>query len=65
MEEPGLLYDAEGAAHLLSTTPKRVSELRRAGKLAAVLDGRKYQFKHDELCRYMDLLPEYEPGQIP
>ncbi|AFC54993.1 helix-turn-helix domain-containing protein [Mycobacterium paraintracellulare] len=58
-----LLYDAEGAAELLSTTPKRISELRRAGVLGAVLDGKKYKFTADELQRYVDRLPAYEPGQ--
>lgn len=56
-----LLYDAEGAAELLSTTPKRVSELRRAGELCAVLDGKKYKFTADELQRYVNRLPGYEP----
>lgn len=58
-----LLYDAEGAAELLSTTPKRISELRRAGVLGAVLDGKKYKFTADELQRYAEQLPPYEPGQ--
>lgn len=57
-----LLYDAEGAAELLSTTPKRISELRRAGVLGAVLDGKKYKFTADELQRYAERLPAYEPG---
>jgi excisionase family DNA binding protein len=56
-----LLYDADGAAELLSTTPLRISELRRAGKLAAVLDGKKYKFTADELQRYAASLPAYEP----
>jgi hypothetical protein len=57
-----LLYDAAGAAELLSTTPKRISELRRAGKLGAVLDGKKYKFTAGELQRYIGQLPAYEPG---
>jgi hypothetical protein len=57
-----LLYDAEGAAEVLSTTPKRISELRRAGVLGAVLDGKKYKFTADELQRYAQQLPAYEPG---
>lgn len=57
------MYDAEGAAELLSTTPKRVSELRRAGVLGAVLDGKKYKFPLDELERYAASLPAYEPGR--
>lgn len=63
MREPRLLYDAEGAAELLSTTPLRISELRCAGKLGAVLDGKKYKFTADELRRHAEQLPAYEPGQ--
>lgn len=58
-----LLYDAEGAAELLSTTAKRISELRRAGELSAVKDGKKYKFTSSELQRYVDSLSEYEPGR--
>ncbi len=57
-----LLYDAAAAAELLSTTPLRISELRRAGKLGAVLDGKKYKFTADELQRYINQLPAYEPA---
>ncbi|BBY11005.1 hypothetical protein [Mycobacterium marseillense] len=46
-----LLYDADGAAELVSTTPKRISELRRAGVLGAVRDGKKFKFTHEELRR--------------
>jgi excisionase family DNA binding protein len=56
------LYDADGAAELLSTSPRRIHELRRAGKLAAVSDGRKFKFTDDELQRYAESLPSYEPG---
>jgi hypothetical protein len=55
------LYDADGAAELLSTSPRRIHELRRAGKLAAVEDGRVLKFTADELQRYADALPSYEP----
>lgn len=59
-----LLYDADGAAVLLSTTPKRVSELRRAGELPAVKDGKKFKFRRDDLLAYVDRLPTFEPGQV-
>jgi excisionase family DNA binding protein len=57
-----VLYDTDAAAELLSTSPRRIHELRRAGKLAAVADGRKFKFAADELQRYADSLPSYEPG---
>lgn len=58
-----LLYDAEAAAEMLSTTPKRVSELRRAGVLVAVKDGKKFKFRGDDLQAYVDRLRAYEPGR--
>ncbi|OCB57674.1 hypothetical protein A5677_17065 [Mycobacterium malmoense] len=58
-----LLYDTPSAAKLLDTTERRIHELRRAGVLAAVMDGRKYKFTADELQRYVERLPVYEPGQ--
>jgi excisionase family DNA binding protein len=57
-----VLYDTDAAAELLSTSPRRIHELRRAGKLAAVSDGRKFKFAVDELQRYAASLPSYEPG---
>jgi excisionase family DNA binding protein len=57
-----VLYDTDAAAELLSTSPRRIHELRRAGKLAAVSDGRKFKFAADELQRYAASLPSYEPG---
>jgi excisionase family DNA binding protein len=60
---PGkLLYDHDDAAELLAMTPRRVHELRRAGQLAAVQDGRKFKFTRDELERYVAALPSYEPA---
>lgn len=57
-----LLYDTATAADLLSKTERQIHELRRAGLLGAVLDGRKYKFTHDELQRYANSLPSYEPA---
>jgi excisionase family DNA binding protein len=56
-----LLFDHDGAAELLSTTARRIHELRRAGKIAAVHDGRQLKFTRDELERYVAGLPEFEP----
>ena len=57
-----LLYDAEGAAELLSTTKTRVHDLRRAGALVAVQDGRQFKFRLDDLQAYIDQLATFEPG---
>lgn len=56
-----LLYDAEAAAAMLSTSTYRIGELRRAGELIAVQDGRECKFTHAELQRYVDQLPTSEP----
>lgn len=63
MAPPKLLYDAPGAAEMLSTSTRRIHELRRAGVLAAVRDGRVFKFTAEELRRYIDTLPCYEPGR--
>ena len=49
-----LLYDRDAAAEALSTSPRRIDELRRAGLLLAVQDGRSWKFRHDDLQRYID-----------
>lgn len=58
-----MLYDAEAAAELLSTTPIRIAELRRGGQLIAVKDGKKFKFRRDDLQAYVDGLATYEPGR--
>lgn len=63
MTAPRLLYDAPAAAEMLSTSERRIHELRRAGRLAAVKDGRQLKFFHDELERYINSLNAYEPGR--
>jgi len=60
-EQERLLYDAVAAAVLLSTTPRRISELRRAGELIAVQDGRTYKFRRDDLEHYVASPRTYEP----
>lgn len=62
MSAAKLLYDAPDAAALLSKTERQIHELRRAGVLAAVKDGRKYKFELSELQRYVQSLPSYEPA---
>lgn len=56
-----LLFNADAAAELLSTTKRRVHELRRCGQLTAVLDGREMKFTYTELQRYADSLQAFEP----
>lgn len=56
-----LLYDKTAAAEMLSTSERRIDELRRAGTLTAVADGREFKFTAVELQRYADSLAEYEP----
>lgn len=51
-----ILYDKSGAAEILSMSEDRVDRLRRAGKLIAVLDGREYKYRADDLQRYADSL---------
>lgn len=57
-----LLYDAAGAAELLSTSKSRIHELRRAGVIVAVKDGHEFKFTADDLHAYVESLPSYEPG---
>lgn len=56
-----LLYDANGAAEMLSTTPRRIHDMRRAGILVAVKEGRTYKFRRDDLQAYVDSLDTFEP----
>ena len=60
---PRLLYDRNAAAEALSTSERRIDELRRAGVLTGVRDGREWKYTEDNLRRYIESLPEYEPGR--
>ena len=60
MSETGL-FDKFGAAEYLSTSERRVDELRRAGDLAAVRDGREYKYNREDLDAYRLALPAWEP----
>ena len=51
-----ILYDKSSAAEVLSTSERRVDELRRAGKLLAVQDGREWKYRADDLQAYADSL---------
>lgn len=51
------LWDREQAAEFLSTSARRVDELRRAGVLRAVRDGREFKFTSVALAEYIDGLP--------
>ncbi|UXA12394.1 helix-turn-helix domain-containing protein [Mycobacterium sp. SMC-8] len=57
-----MLYDRRSAAETLSTSERRIDELRRAGKLPSVRDGRQYKYRHDDLQRYVDSLATFETG---
>lgn len=54
---PRNLFDRAQAAEFLSTSSRRVDELRRAGVLRAVRDGREYKFTSAALTEYIDSLP--------
>lgn len=47
------LLSKEGAATYLATSTRRVDELRRAGQLLAVLDGREFKYLAADLDTYI------------
>lgn len=55
-----VLYDRNGAAEQLSTSARRVDDLRRARLLLAVRDGREWKYTAVELRRYAESLPSSE-----
>lgn len=55
------LYDKQSAADYLSTSERRVDELRRSGELVAVQDGREFKYRRADLDEYCGALPEFEP----
>jgi excisionase family DNA binding protein len=57
------LYDKDSAADYLSTSDRRIDELRRAGDLIAVRDGREFKYNREALDEYRLGLEEFEPGQ--
>lgn len=58
------LFDKDGAAEYLSTSTRRVDELRRAGELEAVQDGREYKYNVEALDTYRLGLPTWEPRGV-
>jgi len=51
-----MLYGRDSAAEQLSTSPRRIDELRRSGRLIAVKDGREWKYTPQDLQRYVDSL---------
>lgn len=45
------------AAEYLDTSPRRVDELRKAGVLPSVRDGREWKFRIADLDAYIESLP--------
>lgn len=58
------LFDKTGAGEYLSTSERRVDELRRAGLLTAVQDGREYKYRLADLEEYIYSLPVWEPKRL-
>jgi hypothetical protein len=56
-----LLYDKTAAAETLSTSERRIDELRRSGALTSVQDGREYKYRHSDLEDYVAGSPVCEP----
>jgi len=54
-----LLYDAKAAAEMLSMSQRRLADLRRAGKITAVEDGRGWKYLHADLEAYAAGLVTY------
>lgn len=51
------LYDKSAAAYvLLSTSERRIDDLRRGGTLNSVRDGREYKYTADNLRQYVESL---------
>jgi hypothetical protein len=51
------LLDRDGAAAYLSTSSRRIDELRRGGRLLAVKDGCEWKFTPADLDAYIAKLP--------
>lgn len=54
------LYDRDSAAEYLSTSARRIDELRRGGVLVARQDGREWKFAKADLDKYIETLPTSE-----
>ncbi|BBZ83317.1 helix-turn-helix domain-containing protein [Mycobacteroides abscessus] len=51
------IRDREFAAAYIDTSARRVDELRKAGILRAVRDGRRWKFRVSDLDEYIASLP--------
>lgn len=51
-----LLYDEKSAAEMLSISQRHLADLRRAGKIIAVKEGRGYKYRHQDMQAYADSL---------
>ncbi|WP_241666380.1 hypothetical protein [Mycobacterium marseillense] len=58
-----LLYSRKEAAVALAMSERRLDRLVAHADILALRDGRCVKFTADELQRYVDSLPSYEPGQ--
>jgi hypothetical protein len=56
-----VLVDLETACSLLAISRESLKQEMRAGRIAAKVYGRKPLFQPDELTRYADALPSWEP----
>lgn len=57
LQQVRALLDRRQAAEALATSPRRVDDLRRAGLLVAVLDGREWKYRPEDLMDYAAALP--------
>lgn len=60
-ERKALRTVAESGEYI-STSRRRIWELLRSGQLTAVRDGGVVKIRTDELDRYIESLPAYEPS---
>ncbi|MGO2658363.1 helix-turn-helix domain-containing protein [Mycetocola reblochoni] len=58
IEFPPALMTKDLAAHYLSKSEREIDELRAAGHLIPVGNGRRITFTKEELDRYVESLPE-------
>jgi len=59
--DSGGLLKTRAAATYLGTSPRRLAELTKAGRIAALRDGGCLKYAVAELERYVRDLPAYEP----
>ena len=57
LQQVRALLDRRQAAEALATSPRRLDDLRRAGVVKAVLDGREWKYRPADLMSYAASLP--------